>query len=409
MNYIFIDSGEKNDRIGVVENNHLVEFHMEERANKKLLANIYRGRVVNVLKGMSSAFVDIGEDKNAYLYVKDALLKDQLYDDKIYNINEVVKAGEDVIVQVRKETTGTKGPKVSTHIEIPGRYIVLTPYSRKINISRKISSKESIKRLKTIGKDMMENEVGLIFRTVSENIDEDIIKEEYDILSNIYAKIQRERNFLPCPKLIYREPDLGYQIIRDVYNEKINKIIVNSRETYENLILMEEHFPFKFSHKIKLDPDFSVDLEAKIQKDIKRAISREVYLKSGGYIVIDQLEALTVIDVNTGGFIGTKSLGDTVLKINIEATEEIARQIRLRDLAGIILIDFIDMKGRKDKKQLLFALKKELAKARNRANIVDITKLGLVELTRKKTRRSLGSNFYTQCPHCKGSGKTIMH
>ena len=127
MNYIFIDSGEKNDRIGVVENNHLVEFHMEERANKKLLANIYRGRVVNVLKGMSSAFVDIGEDKNAYLYVKDALLKDQLYDDKIYNINEVVKAGEDVIVQVRKETTGTKGPKVSTHIEIPGRYIVLTP------------------------------------------------------------------------------------------------------------------------------------------------------------------------------------------------------------------------------------------------------------------------------------------
>lgn len=407
MNYIFIDSSEDIDRIGVVEDNHLVEFHIEEKDNKKLLANIYRGRVVNVLKGMESAFVDIGEDKNAYLYVKDALSKKFLYDNKIHRINEVIKAGEEVIVQVRKEAGGTKGAKVSTHIEIPGRYIVLTPYSKKINISRKIRNKGSVRKLKIIGKDMMKNEVGVIFRTVSEDIEEDIIKEEYNILLNIYKKIKREKNFLPSPKLIYKEPDLGYQIIRDTFNKDTDKIIVNSKETYENLILMEEYFPFKFSNKIELNNEFSIDLETGIQKDIKEAINREVCLKSGGYIVIDQLEALTVIDVNTGSFIGSKSLKDTILKTNIEAAEEIARQIRLRDLAGIIIIDFIDMKSIKDKKQLLSVLKRQIAKARNRANIVGITKLGLVELTRKKTRRSLGANFYTQCPHCKGKGKII--
>lgn len=405
MNYIFIDSTEKVDRIGVIENSNLAEFYIEEKENKKLLGNIYRARVVNVLTGMSSAFVDIGEEKNAYLYVKDALSKEFLYDNKTHRINEVVKSGEETIVQVKKEAAGTKGAKVSTHIEIPGRYIVLTPYSNKINISRKIKDKVSIKRLKNIGKAMIENETGVIFRTLSENIEEDIIKEEYKVLLSIYTKIQRERNFLPCPKLIYKEPDLSYQIIRDVYSEKTEKIIVNNKNTYENLILMEEYFPFKFSHKIELNKDFSIDWEVGIQSDIKKAVNRIVYLKSGGYIVIDQLEALTVIDVNTGGFVGTKSLGDTVLKTNIEATEEIARQIRLRDLAGIIIIDFIDMKRGEDKKQLLSTLKKQLAKDRNRANIVDITKLGLVELTRKKTRRSLSSNFYTLCPHCKGRGK----
>lgn len=405
MNYIFIDSSEEVDKIGVVEDGHLVEFHMEEKDNKKLLANIYRGRVVNVLKGMESAFVDIGEDKNAYLYVKDALSKKFLYDKKPHRINEVTKAGEDIIVQVRKEAAGTKGAKVSTHIEIPGRYIVLTPYSRKINISRKIRNKESRKRLKRIGKNMMENEVGVIFRTVSEEIEEEIIKEEYNILLDIYNKIQKERNFLPCPKLIYREPDLGYQIIRDTFNKDTEKIIINSKETYDNLLLMEEYFPFKFSHKIELNKEYSIDYEESIQNDIKKALSREVHFKSGGYLVIDQLEALTAIDVNTGGFIGSKSLGDTVLRTNIGAIEEIARQIRLRNLAGIIIIDFIDMKKKKDKRQLLSALRKELKKDRNRANVVGITKLGLVELTRKKTRGSIGANFYTQCPHCKGRGK----
>lgn len=406
MDYIFIDSSQGIDRIGVVENSHLVEFYIEEKENKKLLGNIYRARVENVLKGMSSAFVDIGQEKNAYLSLKDALPKEFLSDNKTHKISEVVKAGKETIVQVKKEALGTKGAKVSTHIEIPGRYIVLTPYSNKINISKKIRDKKDIKRLKYIGKDMMKDGVGVIFRTLSRDIEESIIKEEYNILLNIYYKIQRERNFLPCPKLIYKAPDLAYQIIRDVYNERTDKIIVNSKEIYENLILMEDGFPFKFSHKIELDENFSIGLERKIQKDIKKAISREVYLKSGGYIVIDQLEALTAIDVNTGGFIGTRSLRDTVLMTNIEATEEIARQIRIRDLAGIIIIDFIDMKSKEDEKQLLNGLNKQLKKDRKKAKIVDITKLGLVELTRRKTRASLATSFYTQCPHCKGRGKT---
>ena len=407
MRYIFIDSSNGLNRVGIVEDDRLVEFHFEKTGEEKLVGNIYRGRVINVLQGMEAAFVDIGESKNAYLYVKDALPKELLYTKERYRISEIVKSGEEIIVQVIKEPNGNKGAKITTHIEIPGRFIVFTPFSNRVNISRKIEDPEEIKYLREVGDRIIKDGMGLIFRTASESVEESILKEEYDILYNIYKKIEKERNFLPCPKLLYREPNLAYQIVRDGYNDHTEKIIVNSKEVYNDLVQMEEYFPFHFSHKLQLDLDFSVDYDYFIQKEIKLALEKKVPLKSGGYIVIDETEALTVIDVNTGKYIGTSSLGDTILKTNMEAAEEIARQIRLRDIGGIIIIDFIDMKSQDDENLVLNSLKDHLKNDRIKVNIIDITKLGLVELTRKKIRRSLSTDFYKTCPTCKGRGNIM--
>ena len=405
MNYIFIDSGDTTNRVGIVEENRLVEFYTEDINNEALLGNVYRARVTNVLQGMDAAFVDIGVGKNAYLHLKDALRLEQLYTKEKYELDDVIKSGEDLIVQVIKEPLGTKGPKVTTHISIPGRYIVLTPYSNKINVSRKIRGHEEVERLKEIGHRIKSNDMGVIFRTVSEGVEDYLLEEEYKTLSDIYKKIESERNFLPTPKLLYKDINLVYQIVRDNFNEKNTKIIVNNQEVYNNLLLLEDYFSYRLEDKIKLDLSFSIENDMKIQMDIKEAIDRKVALKSGGYIVIDETEALTAIDVNTGKYIGAYSLGDTVLRTNIEAAEEIARQIRLRDIGGIIIIDFIDMKEQDHVSKVLYKMAEEFKKDRNKPHIVDVTKLCLVEVTRKKTRPTLDNKITLACPTCGGKGR----
>lgn len=405
MNYIFIDADNDIKKIGIVENNRLVEFYSEEFNKEDLLGNVYRGRVTNVLRGMDAAFVDIGEEKNAYLQLKDALDKDQLYTNLKYDLDEVIKSGEDIIVQVIKEPLGTKGPKITTHISIPGRYIVLTPYSNKVNISKKIRNYEEINRLKKFGNRLKQNDMGIIFRTVSEGIEEAIIEEEYISLKNIYEKIEGERNFLPTPKLIYKDLDLVYQIVRNTFNDKDTKIILNNKEIYNNLLLLEDYFSYSLGDKIIFDPKFSIENDMKIQMDIKEALDRKVSLKSGSYIVIDETEALTAIDVNTGKYIGAYSLGDTVLRTNLEAAEEICRQIRLRDIGGIIIVDFIDMKEKNQISKVLSKMTEEFKKDKNKPHIVDVTKLCLVEITRKKTRPTLDSKISSICPTCNGRGR----
>lgn len=405
MNYIFIDSNEKINRVGIVESGRLAEFYSEEVDNEALLGNVYRARVSNVLQGMDAAFVDIGEDKNAYLHLKDALHLDQIYTNEKYELNDVIKGGEEVIVQVIKEALGTKGPKVTTHISIPGRYIVLTPYSNKVNVSKKIRNGEELQRLKDIGKRIMKDNMGIIIRTLSEGVEDSILEDEYNTLYDIYQKIESERNFLPTPRLLYKDLNLVYQIVRDTFNDKNTKIIVNNKEIYNNLLLLEDYFSYSLEEKILLDKSFSIENDMKIQLDIKEALDRSVSLKSGGYIVIDETEALTAIDVNTGRYIGGYSLGDTVLSTNLEAAEEISKQIRLRDIGGIIIIDFIDMKDQKHISKVLAKLADEFKKDRNKPHIVDLTKLCLVEITRKKTRPTLDAKISLICPTCGGKGR----
>ncbi|NLW22444.1 MAG: Rne/Rng family ribonuclease [Tissierellia bacterium] len=405
MNYIFIDSEEGIDRVGIVEDDKLVEFYMDKKDKRKQVGNIYRARVVNVLPGMEAAFVDIGEGKNAYLHVKNAIPKELMHRKRDIKINEIIKNGEEIIVQVLKEASQNKGAKVTTHITLPGRFLVLTPFSSRISISRKIHEKEEIQRLQNLGKGMQKENMGIIFRTNSFGVDEDLLVEEYHMLINIYKKIERERNFLPCPKLIYSEMDLAQQIIRDVFNDKIDRVIVNNRQKYKKLLSFQDILFPKLSDKLIYDANFSITSQPEIEKGLKTALDRKVSLKSGGYIVIDETEALTVIDVNTGKFIGSKNLEDTVVKTNLEAAEEISRQIRLRDIGGIIVIDFIDMKEDEDVDLVLNVLQKNLNQDRNKTNIIGMTKLGLVELTRRKVRNSLSSNFIVPCPSCGGRGK----
>lgn len=408
MNYIFIDSKDEIQKVGLVEEDRLVEFYMEEKNNKKTLGNIYRGRVESVVKGMDAAFIDIGEEKNAYIHLNQALPRDKMYKNEKYSIDEILKEGQDIIVQITKEAAATKGARVTRHIEIKGRYMVLTPYSNRVNISKKIYKSEEISRLKSIARDNIKDRIGLIFRTASMDIESEKILEEYNMLVDIYKKLEREKNFLPCPKLVYSEPDLGYQIIRDLFNDDICKIKVNDKDYYHYLIQMDNNYPFKFSHKLELDRDFSISLDQNLYAAIKTSLNRRVDLKSGAYILIDQLEAFTVIDVNTGSFTGKRSLKDTVIKTNIEAAREIARQIRLRDIGGIILIDFITMRSKRDEDKLIAMFKSYIKKDRNKVNFIDITKLGIVEITRTQKRKSNISKYYSICPACKGTGKIFI-
>lgn len=405
MNYIFIDSKDGIEKVGIVEDNRLVEFYTDDEDDKKHAGNIYRARVMDVLSGMEAAFVDIGEEKNAYLYIKDALPKGMIYINEQIKINDIVKPGEEIIVQVLKEASYNKGAKVTTHITLPGRFLVLTPFSNRISISRKITEEEEINRLKEIGENMEIEGIGIIFRTKAWGVEKELLIDEYHKLIDIFKKIERERNFLPCPKLIYKEIDLSYQIIRDVFSDKIDKIIINDEEKYNSLISFQDLISPKLKEKLFLDKDFNINYQEDIHKAIQNGLNRKVSLPSGGYIVIDETEALTAIDINTGKFIGSKNLEDTVVTTNLEAAEEIARQIRLRDIGGIIIIDFIDMKDNNDIALVLKKLEDFTKLDRNKPNIIGITKLGLVELTRKKTRNSLSIKFIKKCPHCNGTGK----
>ena len=405
MNYIFISSKDGVNKVGIVENNRLVEYYTEEDNNEKLVGNVYRGRVENVLRGMGAAFVDIGEGKNAYLYVKDAYNKKQLLSQKKYSIDQVLKSGDEIIVQVIKEPLGEKGPKVSTQISIPGRYIVLTPYLKDINISKKIKDNIEIKRLKVIGENIKKDNIGLIFRTNSQEASENIIVNEYNQLLDIYNKIENQRGFLPTPKLIYKEMDLVYKIVRDTFNERDYKIIVNNSEVYNHILELGYFYSYSVEDRIIFDESFCIGENREIQEDINQAFNRKVRLKSGGYIVIDETEALTAIDVNTGKYTGGLSLRDTILQTNFEAAEEIARQIRLRDIGGIIIVDFIDMKSKNDISIVLSSLVKYFKLDRNKPNIIEVTKLNLVEITRKKIRPTLDNTISIKCPTCLGRGR----
>lgn len=402
---IFIESDGEKNYIAIVEEDRLVEYFVEEKTRRKILGNIYRGRVENVLRGMEAAFVNIGEGKNAYLYISDALSKEERFSDQKYSIENLLKAGDEVIVQVIKESFGNKGAKITTNLSIPGRYIVITPFQGGINISKKINNFDELERLKKIGESFEKDDVGVIFRTAAKGVEEDIILEEYKYLLDSYKKIEEQRSFLPTPKLIHKETNLVQKIVRDNFNKKNYEIIVNNEEVYEDLLGLEDSFSRDIKKKLILDKDLDFKYNSIIQKGLAIGLSRNVKLKSGGSIVIESTEALTAIDVNTRKYIGTSSLDTTIININLEAAEEIAKQIRLRNIGGIIIIDFIDMRSTGDNERLMEHLERSFSKDKNKPYIVDITKLGLVEVTRKKERPSLESELLSLCPTCEGRGR----
>ncbi len=383
----------------------------EDKQNESLLGNIYKGKVVNILPGMDAAFIEIGLKKNAYLY-KDDLLSDKFLKEKkiskkeAANINKILKKGEEILVQISREPIGEKNISVTTDISLPGKYMALIPKSIEVNVSKKIRNVEEKNRLKELGKTIMSDGNGMILRTFAENISEEEIEKEYKLLSALYKQIEQEYNYSYAPKLLYKSNSLVEKIFLDYVDSTVDEIYVEDKKTkaeIENLI--KSYNKLNELKNVKVIESTNIFEMFNIQNQIDMLFDRRVELQNGGSIFIDVTEAMTVIDVNSGKFIGNDNMEETALTLNLAALQEIARQIKLRNLSGIIIIDFIDIK-KQDNINLLLDTAKQIFKSdKAKTNVVDMTKLNLMEITRKKDKENFYNLMTKECDHCKGSGK----
>ncbi|AAM24167.1 MAG: Ribonucleases G and E [Caldanaerobacter subterraneus] len=392
---LIIDIDEKLCQIAFLEDGKLKEYRPERKNGKNILGNIYKGKVENVLKGMQAAFVDIGLNKNAFLFLEDVVGRE----DK--SITQVLKPGQEVMVQVTKEAIGLKSPRVTTNISIPGEYVVLMPFMNYVNVSHRIENPADRAKLAEIARRLKPEGMGLIMRTSSKNAKEEEIKEDIEKLLSVYEKIKENFKLLPSPSLIYSEESIAVKYLRDFLSYDVDEIVINDEEEYEKVN----------QYLKKIGKDIEIVLERGdvsgiygVDFQVEKLLNKRVWLKSGGFLVIDQTEALTVIDVNTGKYVGKSSLEETIFKTNLEAAEEIALQLKLRDIGGIILIDFIDMKNENFKKELLEFFKEKLKQDRAKCTVLGFTQLGLVEMTRKKVREEISSFLKVKCPVCGGTG-----
>ena len=377
--------------IMLVENGILVEKHEEHRNRQRLEGNIYCGKVQNVLEGMQSAFIDIGDKRNTFIRLKDLLPKeDESQSEDGYklpncNIKDVVKQGMKILVQVKRDGTEKKGARVSTHINLPGRFVVFMPNSDFITVSQKIEDENERKRLINIVKEILPDSTGAIIRTSSEGINEEKLKTDLEELIKKWKSIKKQydEHKLNGPILLYDNKALIRRTLIDVVDRNLNKVIVNDIKTHKDV--SEILKSMKMQETIKLELKENQDLLDlySLDEQLEKMDNRKIWLKSGGFITIDRTEALTAIDVNTGKYTGKKDLENTVFKVNKEASVEIAKQLRLRDIGGIIIIDYIDMHDEKNKGDIVKLLTQELKKDRTKSQILGFTKLNLLEMTRK--------------------------
>ena len=436
---ILVNVGDRETRIAVMEDSRLVELHIERE--ERVVGSLYKARVSNVLPGMDAAFVDCGLDRNAFLYVGDvlptgdgesssagadtALVETEEDDDsegsddgkprrrafrrsvlRRQKIKDVLKTGQEILVQVIKGPRGTKGARVSTRISLPGRYLVLMPEADNVGVSRKIEDGKERDRLKAIGARLREPGFGIILRTEAEDKTEADLKADKDFLMKLWKQVQESYHKHRAPALIHQDYTLVFKTIRDVFGSDVDKLTMDDAEEFEKTDELLGMVSPRLRHRIHLyTGDKPIFDHYNVESEIERLMKRKVWLRSGGYLIFDETEALTVIDVNTGKFTGGGSLSETIFKTNLDAAHEIARQLRLRDIGGIIVIDFIDMNNVRDKQGVLKALEGALKKDRSRTKISSISALGLVEMTRKRTGETI-TDFMTQpCEYCQGRGK----
>jgi ribonuclease G len=391
---IIVNVREEETRVAVIEDKVVVEVYIERSLNQRLVGNIYKGKVENVLPGMQAAFVDIGLEKNAFLFVEDVLPPRNVGNHELssvpgININDVLKEGQEILVQIAKEPLGTKGARVTTYITLPGRYLVLMPTVDYIGISRRIEVEEERERLREVAERVRPPHMGLIVRTVAEGLSEEELQQDIALLIRLWKKIQNRSYHGPVLNLIHKDLELVQRILRDLFTEDIDNLIIDSRYDYEKVMEFMELTSPLLKGRVTLYEQDNLFEKFGVEEEIERILKSRVWLKCGGYIVIDQTEALTAIDVNTGKFVGSTNLADTVLKTNLEACIEIARQLRLRNIGGIIIIDFIDMQDTEHQGKVLQLLEVEIRKDKTKTNILGLTQLGLVEVTRKKVRQGL--------------------
>jgi ribonuclease G len=415
---LIADIGPNESRVALLEDGELAEIYIERPDIDRLVGNIYRGKVSSVLPGMQAAFVDIGHEKNAFLYAGDIIAgkeyseddDDHSHDAKGWNIADLVSVGQELTVQVTKEPIGSKGPRVTTNITLPGRHLVLLPDADYTGVSRRIEDEEERAKLKRIAENLKPEGIGLIVRTASKGMEEEDFTDDLNFLLKLWKNIKKKERKGSVPRCVHKDLSLVYRMVRDLFTRDIDKFIINDRGHYERVLELVEIISPGLKRRVEyFGKDTGIFEYYQLDSKLARALSRKVWLKCGGYLVIDRTEALTVIDVNTGKYVGRKNLEDTVLKTNTEAADEIARQLRLRDIGGIIIIDFIDMHDRGHQAMVLDRLKQALRKDRTKTTVVGMTGLGLIEMTRKKVRQDLTSIMFTECPHCEGTGRVPVH
>ena len=396
MKQIIVQSLISSTQTAVMQDNKLIELLIEDNIHKKTKSNIYRGIVKNIKPGIEAAFVDIGFEKMAYLPIKSS-------DD--------IKNGMEVLVQINKEAVGTKAPRLTQEISISGRYLVLIPSNDRITISNKISEEKERFRLKKLVKSLNKDNLGIIIRTEAVGCDIDKLKEDFEMLINRYKNISKEFKLGMGPKLLYKELDLDTKYIKDNINDEIDNIIFNDKDKYTEIKTLLSNIDKSYVDKLILEQNKDIFDLYKVSKEIERALSKKVWLKSGGYLIIEKTEALTVIDVNTGKFTGNISREETMYKTNLEACEEIARQLKIRDIGGIIIVDFIDLQKKKYKENLIKKLEECLSRDKRKSEVLGITRLGLVEIARMREKDSIDSYYLSTCENCKSefSQKSINY
>ncbi len=386
---LIVSKKNKNKQIALVENGKLVEIYDEEDDINKNEGNIYLGVVKDILPGMQAAFLDIGTEKNSFIHLKDILPQQDQKDTKNLkpqeeDIKKVVKPNDVLLVQVKKDSNAQKGARISTHISLAGRLVVLMPNTDIITISQKIENEAERKRLLEIAKSVLPKNTGVVIRTSASKKSKEEIEKDINLLLTKWEKIKLDAsNSKTVPKLIFKTPSIVEKIIIDLSDKKIEKIIFDSKDEYQNISKMLEEYGISNTTKLELDEKLEIFDLYEIDKQIEKMGARKIWLNCGGFITIDPTEALTAIDVNTGKYMGNNSLEDTVYKVNYEATIEIAKQLRLRDIGGIIIIDYIDMLNEENKDKIEKLLKQELKNDRAKTQVEGFTKLDLMEMTRK--------------------------
>ena len=420
---IVINSNPFETRVAILENRQVAEISIDRVKDRGITGNIYKGRVVRVLPGMQAAFVEIGQDRAAFLHASDLVLDMGEYAEMLngtdlddsdgmpslttagHAIEDLLKEGQEILVQVTKEPIGTKGARVTAYITLPGRFLVLMPSLAKVGVSRRIQGSSERDRLRSIVSEIGHKGVGFIIRTAAEGATEEEIRQDMEFLLRLWETIQKRRPRSRAPSLLYAELDLTFRVLRDLAGADVEVIHVDSKDEYKRIGEFVRKFMPRLRTNIHLyeseDPIFDA---FGIEMEINRALGKKIWLKSGGYIVIDQTEALTAIDVNTGRFVGKRNLEETIVKTNMEAVQEIVYQLRLRNIGGLIILDFIDMEKSANRRKVFSTLEEALKKDRAKTTILQISELGLVEMTRKRSRENLASVMTEPCPYCEGKG-----
>lgn len=427
---IIMNATKRETRLALIEDGQVAEIHLERKGERGIVGNIYKGRVIKILPGMQAAFVDIGLPRAAFLYVGDVhhpvhdlnlivneedevshqdensipeSISDQA--EEFIPIEELLQEDQSLLVQISKEPLGSKGARITSHISIPGRHLVLMPTVDHIGVSRRIENEVERQRLKDVISNIKPPSCGIIVRTVSEHETADKLLADLTFLEGTWQRILEKEKTVPAPSLIYEDLDLCLRGVRDLFTENVTRLVVDSSRHCQRILdFMDTFMPFLKPCVELYEGDEPIFENFGIEMELNKALGRKVWLKSGGYINIDFTEALVAIDVNTGRYVGKRNLQETILKTNLEAAKEIAYQLRLRNIGGIIIVDFIDMDRPADRDKVFNALTEALKRDKQKTNILKISELGLVQMTRKRTRESLTRTTCEQCPYCEGKG-----